>query len=70
MLGLIDETLQLRGMRYYPTDIESTISRCSQRITNRFDREFVKCYVRNFGLFGVLYRDARLSNDYAFKLCL
>ncbi|KAL5259725.1 hypothetical protein ACHWQZ_G009983 [Mnemiopsis leidyi] len=34
VLGLIDETLQLRGMRYYPTDIESTISRCSQRITN------------------------------------
>ncbi|XP_063679406.1 disco-interacting protein 2 homolog C-like isoform X7 [Bolinopsis microptera] len=34
VLGLIDETLHLRGMRYYPIDIESTISRCTQRITN------------------------------------
>ena len=33
---MADETLQLRGMRYYPIDIEHTISRCSSRITNRF----------------------------------
>jgi len=34
MLGMIDETLQLRGMRYYPIDIESTITRVSKNISN------------------------------------
>lgn len=28
VVGALEETLLLRGMRYHPVDIESTVSRC------------------------------------------
>jgi len=32
VVGSLDETIMLRGMRYHPTDIENTVVRCHPKI--------------------------------------
>jgi hypothetical protein len=32
VVGALDETLMLRGMRYHPVDIEATVSRAHRKI--------------------------------------
>lgn len=32
IVGSLEETLELRGMRYHPIDIENTVVRCSSKI--------------------------------------
>ena len=33
VVGALDETIMLRGMRYHPIDIENSIVRCHRKIT-------------------------------------
>ena len=35
VVGALDETLLLRGMRYHPTDIENSVMRAHKRIAER-----------------------------------
>lgn len=32
VVGALDETIMLRGMRYHPSDIENTVVRCHPKI--------------------------------------
>ena len=32
VVGSLDETLMMRGMRYHPTDIENTVLRCHKNV--------------------------------------
>lgn len=36
VVGPLDETMILRGMRYHPVDIENTVTRCHRAICERF----------------------------------
>lgn len=35
VVGPLDETMILRGMRYHPVDIENTVTRCHRAICER-----------------------------------
>ena len=35
VVGALDEALNIRGFRYHPGDIESTVVRCHKNITGR-----------------------------------
>ena len=36
MVGSLDETLELRGLRYHPTDMETSVSRAHRSIAERW----------------------------------
>ena len=38
VVGPLDETMMLRGMRYHPVDIENTVTRCHRSICERYNR--------------------------------
>lgn len=41
VVGSLDETLELRGLRYHPIDIETSVSRAHRSIAERWDRSCV-----------------------------
>ena len=36
VVGALEETIVLRGMRYHPIDIENTVMRCHQKIAESY----------------------------------
>jgi hypothetical protein len=40
VVGALDETLMLRGMRYHPIDIENSVIRCHRKICEWLVRVF------------------------------
>jgi hypothetical protein len=42
VVGALEETVVLRGMRYHPIDIENTVMRCHQKIAEWSVANFIK----------------------------
>lgn len=38
VVGALDEALNIRGFRYHPGDIESTVVRCHKNVIGRYIR--------------------------------